>query len=219
MGDYIGLFTTPTNVVVGWADGRRGDPNVYMATIPVNYTGTTVSLVGAQATPTQVTVTWQASDTNGLVAHVERQAPGGGWTDEGLIYSDGYQRYTYTDTNVQKDVTYGYRLAVSIDGGPTEYLGTTSVYVPTGLALALEGARPNPSPGTFDVYFTLPDSRPAHLELIDVTGRKVAGVDVTGAPGPHNLDVTQGKRMRAGIYMIRLTHGSETLTKRVAIVE
>jgi hypothetical protein len=219
MGDYIGLFSTPTAVVIGWADGRLGDPNVYMASVPINYTGTTVSLVGTQATPASVTVTWQASDTNGLVAHVERLAPGGSWTDLGQILSSGNQRYVYTDNNVTKGETYGYRLSVSIDGDTPQILGQTSVYVPTGLSLALEGARPNPAPGTVNVFFTLPDNRPAHIELLDITGRKVAGMDVGGSAGPQNVDVTQGRRMRAGMYVIRLTHADQTLTRRVAVVE
>jgi hypothetical protein len=44
-------------------------------------------------------------------------------------------------------------------------------------------------------------------------------VDVGGAPGTRNVDVTQGRRLKAGMYMIRLTHADQTLTKRVAVIE
>jgi hypothetical protein len=219
MGDYIGIFTTPSSVVVGWADGRLGSPDVYMANISNNYTATTVSLIAANATPAEVTVTWQTSDTNNLIANVERMAPGGNWTDQGRVLPDGQGRLIYHDANVVAGETYGYRLSVSINGGAPQILGQTSVIVPTGFAFALEGARPNPAPGTVSVSFTLPDTHPAQLDLLDVTGRRVAGMSVGGAPGTRTVDVTQGRRLKAGMYMIRLTHADQTLTKRVAVIE
>jgi hypothetical protein len=219
MGDYIGLHTTPTNVVVSWADGRRGTPDIFMATVGTGFTGTTVSLANVQATPTEVIVTWQASDTNGLAVVVERRAPGEDWVAIGPITPDGVGRLVYTDTNVEKGLTYGYRLRITVDGGAPQVVGETSVFVPTGLALTLEGARPNPAPGSFFVHFVLADYQPAQLELWDVTGRRVNAMDVSAmGPGSHAVDLTRGASIKAGVYIIRLTQGGQTLTRRVAVV-
>ena len=75
--------------------------------------------------------------------------------------------------------------------------------------LALEPPRSNPSlDGRVRVDFVLPDAAPAHVGLYDVAGRLVESRDVTtlGA-GRHGL--TLGEGLRAGVYLVRLSHGDD----------
>jgi hypothetical protein len=219
MGDYIGLFANATGLFVGWADGRRGSPDVFMANVGLGFTATTVSLVSADAASDRVSLTWLASTTDGLSATVERRTgDDGAWTSVGSIVADGSGRLSYVDTDVVAGGHYGYRLAVVLDG-TEQRVGETSVVVPSHLAFALHGARPNPSPGLVSVAFVLPDAASAHLELLDVTGRRVAGRDVgTLGAGSHVVDLTEGRPLAAGVYLVRLSRAGQSLTTRVTVI-
>jgi hypothetical protein len=83
------------------------------------------------------------------------------------------------------------------------------------LELALHGVSPNPSRGTLNVEFSLADAQPAWLEVLDVTGRRVAAREVgTLGPGRHRFDLRGG--LRPGIYLVRLAQGSRArVTKAV----
>jgi hypothetical protein len=82
------------------------------------------------------------------------------------------------------------------------------------LALAVS---PNPARGAFSANFTLPDDRPARLELLDVNGRRVWSRDVRGA-GARTLAVEPRETLAPGVYLLRLTHAGAGRTARVAIL-
>jgi hypothetical protein len=87
----------------------------------------------------------------------------------------------------------------------------------TPLSFALDPVRPNPSHGgTLTVHFTLPTDAPARLELLDVAGRRIATHEV-GA-GQHTLDLGAGQNLAPGLYLVRLTQGTNTRTTRVAVL-
>src|SRR5262249_23039465 len=93
-------------------------------------------------------------------------------------------------TPTNPDVTLSSQVAV--EGGPS-------------WTLALEGARPNPAHGTFEVAFTLPNREPATLELIDVAGRRVGRREVGMlGPGPHQATFATSPWLKSGIYFLRL---------------
>jgi hypothetical protein len=83
------------------------------------------------------------------------------------------------------------------------------------LELALHGVSPNPSRGTLNVEFSLADAQPALLEVLDVSGRRVAAREVgTLGPGRHQLDLRSG--LRPGVYLVRLAQGNRArVTKAV----
>jgi sugar lactone lactonase YvrE len=98
------------------------------------------------------------------------------------------------------------QIAGVADGGP--------------LVLALEGVRPNPARGDrLSVEFVLPVSAPARLEVLDVTGRRVAKREVGSlGAGRHRVDLAEGRRLAAGLYLVRLTQGANARTTRVAVI-
>jgi hypothetical protein len=109
-GDYIGLSARGSEVLVGWADGRLGDPDVFVAPAPLTTcTEAPVSAVSALATTQDITLTWSAPD--GFTATLFRQVAGVE-TDLGQLTADPSNQIVYQDTDVVPGVTYSYRLGV-----------------------------------------------------------------------------------------------------------
>jgi hypothetical protein len=106
--------------------------------------------------------------------------------------------------------------------GFSTLLPSSTVDVPGGgsLAFALEGVRPNPSHAErLSVVFTLPTAASGKLELVDVSGRRVVEREVGSlGAGQHTLDLGQGQRLAPGLYLVRLTQGTNTRTARVAVI-
>jgi hypothetical protein len=99
--------------------------------------------------------------------------------------------------------------------------GTTDVPGGDVAAFALEGVRPNPSRGErLGVTFSLPGAAPARLELLDVSGRRVAVREVGSlGPGRHVVDLAAGRAPAPGLYLVRLTQGANTRVTRVTVLE
>jgi hypothetical protein len=83
---------------------------------------------------------------------------------------------------------------------------------------ALRGVRPNPGHGALHVDFSLASGRPARLEVLDVTGRRVMAREVGAlGPGRHRVEVRSG--LHAGVYLVRLTEGDKVLAVRAAVLD
>lgn len=91
---------------------------------------------------------------------------------------------------------------------------------PGAMAFGIGTVGPNPSAdGRFSVRFTLPTASSASLELLDVTGRRVARREVGSLGiGEHTLELTAGQRVPPGLYMVRLTQGDRVATSRAAVL-
>lgn len=89
--------------------------------------------------------------------------------------------------------------------------------VPPATAALKLAAGPNPARGALAARFTLPDARPARLELIDLSGRRLLSRDVSGAGG-HSVSLGEASALPPGLYLLRLTHGGVSRTVRVALV-
>ena len=101
--------------------------------------------------------------------------------------------------------------------------GGVTLHVPRGdaLGLALEPVRPNPTTrGTLHVAFTLASAAGARLELFDVNGRRVAirELGLLGA-GQHAVVLTEASRLRAGLYLMRLSQGEASRNRRIVVLE
>jgi hypothetical protein len=95
-----------------------------------------------------------------------------------------------------------------IEGGPV-------------VVFTLEGARPNPATKTrVNVAFALPNSAPARLELLDISGRRVVSREVGSlGAGRHTVNLSQGSALASGLYWVRLTQGANQQKARVAVIE
>ncbi|HEV8480951.1 MAG TPA: choice-of-anchor V domain-containing protein [Candidatus Eisenbacteria bacterium] len=91
------------------------------------------------------------------------------------------------------------------------------------LTLQMESPYPNPSANQARVTFTLPRDARVDLELMDVRGRSAA-VLISGVlqAGPHTIlwdarDLSGGSTP-SGVYWLRLSTGTTTLTRRWTLV-
>jgi hypothetical protein len=180
-------------------------------------TGTLASLVSTQAMPERVRLEWQLQGPGAAV--VERRASDSGWEARGEIDADGSGRVGFEDRAVTAGARYGYRLVLTREG-TTLYAGEVWVDVPQRVELALEGMRPNPSAGGDGlVRFSLTGSGPARLELLDVSGRRIARRELDSfGPGRHEIRFEPLVRLAAGVYLLRLVEGTETRTARATVM-
>ena len=78
---------------------------------------------------------------------------------------------------------------------------------------------PNPTKDELRVSLSLGDLAPATLEVFDVSGRQLAARRVEGmGPGWHTVTVGDPSRLPAGLYLVRLTQGGQSLTTRAAVI-
>jgi len=181
-------------------------------------TPTLPALVGADATPGQVSLHWYAAGMAAATATVERN-DGGQWSAIAGIAADGLGDLYYVDRAVEAGRRYGYRLAMRGADGAVVRTPEIWVSVPDVAALALDGFKPNPADRVPFVSFTLPDAGPASLEVLDLGGRRVAGREVGSlGPGVHVLALGGSERLAPGVYFIRLIHDRRALVSRGAVV-
>lgn len=89
--------------------------------------------------------------------------------------------------------------------------------------VTLAAAEPNPSMGWSRVAFSLPKAHEVSLSIHDVTGRCVAQLaQGRFQPGDHAIEWngcdTRGHRLPSGAYLIRLTTGGVTRTRKLVLM-
>ena len=83
---------------------------------------------------------------------------------------------------------------------------------------ALELPRPNPVAGDLEVAFTLPRAAGAHLELMDLAGRRVASRTLGSLPaGRASVTLARAGALPSGLYWLRLTSGNNSATRKVCV--
>jgi hypothetical protein len=177
-----------------------------------------VSLVTAEAHEDLVNLRWFAAEHEGQPIALERNHGDDGWTPLTMLHADGGGHLEYTDRDVRPGERYGYRLVVN-ENGRDRALGEVWVDMPSPLAFALDGLRPNPSPGDLVVAFTLPRTGRARLQLLDVAGRAVLDrtFDDLGA-GRHVERLADRGGVPAGVYLVRLEFEGERQTRTAIVV-
>jgi hypothetical protein len=83
---------------------------------------------------------------------------------------------------------------------------------PEASGVALLPAAPNPFRETATVRFRLPEPGPAHVDVFDALGRRVAGATDTFVAGEHTVRL-DGTMLGVGIYVVRLTASGVTATQ------
>lgn len=178
-----------------------------------------LSLVSAQADPDRVRLTWYAAAPAGLELTVYRRMEGEAfWSALGRVSPDGTGRIAYEDLQVASGVRYGYRLGLPSEGGEV-FAGETWLDVPVTPRFAFAGVHPNPVSQEIAVEFSLPDASPARLEVFDLAGRRVLAREVGAlGGGSHVLRLEEGRSLASGVYQLRLSRGTRTVTIRAVIV-
>lgn len=176
-----------------------------------------IAVVETEVAQTRVRVRWRSAQGASFRATIERATPGSDWAELRSVTPDHAGEIAYEDPDVEPGRRYGYRLAV-VKGGAVERAGEVWVETPGATTeLALGGFVPNPTRHGPVVAFSLPETGPAMLDMVDVTGRRVRSRDV-GELGPGRHVVHLGGNVPPGFYVIRLTYGGRTLTTRGMVI-
>src|SRR6185503_7337868 len=168
-------------------------------------------LPGSQP-PGSFPVSWTGSDAgSGVLDYSIFVATDGGayqvWRENTTSTTDNYSGvagHSYAFYSVARDALGHVEDAPATPDATTQaVLGATV----GPFVLSFVGPAPNPTrDGGLTVAFTLPDGAHASLEVLDVSGRRVArrSVGELGA-GRHRLDLARGEPVPPGIYLIRLS--------------
>ena len=57
-------------------------------------------------------------------------------------------------------------------------------------------------------------------KITDLAGRRVASADLSGmAAGPHRVALLERRAVTPGVYLVRLTHGGNVTSMKVAVLQ
>ena len=212
-GDYISMFQSYEGLAVAWADGRGGTPDAYMEWLASDRPVST----RARAIAGHVDLEWFMDRTPGTTAALYRQIGGSAtWDSIATLTLDATKHLAYIDSSgIQVGQTIRYQLGVVTNGTERFYPYVSVLVGNPGLALA--GAWPNPARQDAMIAFTLKDDSPARLTLLDLGGRKVYSLTVSGV-GRHQLPLRQGSRIEPGVYFLRLEQGGQKVSRRLVVV-
>jgi hypothetical protein len=179
---------------------------------------TQLSLASSDARPNRATLVWQGVNAGDLSAAVSRREVSGAWQRIGTASREAADRLRYEDDTVAPGTRYAYRLSW-FEGGAQQSSAEAWIDVPSLATLTLEGLRPNPAVDAINVSFSLPNSSPATLELLDLAGRRVADREVGSlGAGRHLVRLDEGGRLTPGVYWVRLRQGGQQSMARAAVM-
>jgi hypothetical protein len=136
----------------------------------------------------------------------------------------GESPYRFVDATVSKNVAYSYLLEAVVPDEEAANAGPLNASWGGSKPTAFELARPYPNPvaTVMTVAYSLPaesGTTPVELSLYDVSGRKVAAlVSEPHAPGSYEVtyDATE---LPSGVYVCRLTAGSNSGARLVVVAK
>jgi len=217
-GDYMSLLASGSYVWSIWSDARRGDPDAFLARIPLIPNGAQVAFANVRLAERSVSIDWRTTPSDTLTMRLYRSQNGGAFQFLSVVQFDAAGTLTVTDTTVAGDNAYSYRLGRFTNGVELFY-GQVSVFLPGSFALRMGRPRPNPIvDGSFVADFTLATDQPADLILFDITGREVFRRAVNLGKGQHALSVPVGGGLKQGLYVLTLRQGGHNASTRAYIV-
>lgn len=220
----LGAATVAESLVVEWPSGICMVETAVAADTRRNIvedtaTPVAVSFSRAGFGDGRVSLEWWLPGSSGLEFAVERAAAAGAWSAIGRASVAGTGYLRFEDGGARPGSRYGYRL-VRGSGDSAEMLGETWIDVPAALAFGIHGVTPNPGGAPFSVRFTLIGREPATVELVDVSGRRLASAAIAApAPGPGTVTLGTVGALAKGVYFMRLSQGARRDVRRVVVLE
>ena len=179
----------------------------------------------SDADPGVARLHWKVQDATGPLGAVYRRDATSPWTSIATIECDPSGAVLFEDHSITPGGRYGYMITVPSEQGQA-FTGEAWVDVPTVTAVtpgapldfALNRVRPNPVVDRLVASFTLPDARPARLEILDLGGRRILSREVGGlGAGSHQLEIAEARDLSPGMYFLRLTQAGQSHATRVVV--
>jgi hypothetical protein len=175
---------------------------------------TLLALSDVRVTPQAVSLTWFGAPA-GAPAELSRLRSGEVWTAIASPVADGTGMIRYDDRDVRPGETLRYRLSLPGSSIPAV---ESVVQVPALAAFAIAGVSPNPSGGEFAIALSSDRAGAARVEVLDVTGRRVASRSVDVAAGMSRVGFGAESALAPGVYTVRASFGSRVATARICVV-
>ena len=202
----------------GW-DGANTRSDTWALEWEPGVVPNTASLVESHAEPGLVRLAWFVPDAASAIASVERRKGSGAWATLGTPERSANDRLSLEDRDVTPGARNSYRLRLRVSGEET-ITDAVEIDVPSGYTLELAGAQPNPAIGErLTVAFALSRKGTARLDLMDLSGRRVASRDVSAlGPGRHRVELGESVRLAPGVYVVRLEAEQRSLAKKALVI-
>jgi hypothetical protein len=225
-GDGLVDLLDPTDLGTGYAavsgypDTNKNSVTDYRDAAAVTPLPVELAAFEARATGVQALLTWEtANELNNAYFVPEASTDGQTFVALGKLAGAGTSSqphsYTFADANLARyaSPTIYYRLRqVDLDG-TGRYSPVRTVAVGVGsLAIA---AVPNPFSSELALQVQSSLAGPASLLVLDATGRQQATMRIELLPGTTQVRVPQAPSWPVGMYLVRLTQGTQHYVQKV----
>jgi hypothetical protein len=225
-GDGLVDLLDPSNqgtgyaAVNGYPDANKNNVTDYRDAAAVTPLPVELAAFEARVTGMQAVLTWAtASELNNAYFVPEASTDGQTFLALGKVAGAGTssQRhsYTFSDANLARyaSPTIYYRLRqVDLDG-KVQYSPVRTVAV-SASSLAFS-AVPNPSASELTLHIQSSLAGPASLLVLDASGRQQANMPIELLPGTTQVQVPQAATWPTGMYLVRLTQGSQYYVQKL----
>jgi hypothetical protein len=239
-GESFGVAVVGNNEIFTWGYNRRdqlGTGTGNNSPVPIRgpqipaVAKPAVMLSSFTASPVgnQVSLRWTTEFEEGnSLFEIERAADGGAWqkitSQPGAGTTSETHSYSYDDYTAPAAGLLLYRLRQVSVGGGSSYLDTVSVSLGSAgveqeasPAILLQNV-PNPCSGSTTVTYTLPSRGDVRLEICDLLGHVVEGIEVgrqEGGTYSRQIDLAP---LPAGVYYYRLVTESARIQRQLTVV-
>lgn len=174
------------------------------------------SLVSADVVGREARITWLVSDAAYATWRVERSLHQGEWESLGAPVAEPGDHLSFRDANLPAGAHAGYRL-VATENGAERRMGEVWLAVPVTESFAL--ARVSFANGrTLRWAAVAPGDAKARLDVFDVGGRCLGGQGLSPSGMEQQGELRLDSTARAGVYFVRLSQGSRSVTRRLALL-
>jgi len=186
----------------------------------------------AVSQPGQVEIAWStASESNSASWMVERSnAFDDGYVTLGRLPAAGnassVSRYSFVDDQAEAGVTYYYKIAEQELDGKVTYYGpvSASAGISLGSYQNQVSISPNPCKQFATISYQLSQPGMVSAKIYNMLGQHVSTVfSGSRQAGAYSLrwdgKNARGQAVPAGVYMLRLSAGEQTFTKRIALIK
>jgi len=140
------------------------------------------------------------------------------WTkvNNGLI--TGQNPYTYTDSDVEANVAYEYKLEAVLSDESAETLGTTQATAGQPTSFAILALYPNPASEQVTVFLSLPNTEIVELAIYDIAGRLIMRHSSGELQAGEKSVILNTRELASGVYTLSASSPSGEDNARMVII-
>jgi hypothetical protein len=205
------------SAIVAWTDERGPVSQIYVQRFsPDALVSVLASLVSAEFVNGLVRLEWWIPSESGDLT-IFRSRGEGAYAPIARARADGEGRIVFEDRDLTAGASYHYRVGDSAD--PDQATGDAWVTVPELHAFSFAGVVPQPARANrMSLDLTAPRAGSLRVEAFDVAGRRALALARTVDAGRQLVPI-EWAGLRPGIWLLRLTWGSTSITRRVCVTD